>query len=323
MALGALTNAFIGICLIFASVSLLVSTVTEGLASWLKLRSATLLDGLKSMLNAQDSASSGWLRSWVPPIRGTLAQPETAPAPLSGLALLHGLFDHAAINPLGPGNADPSAARVAPSYVDPSHFAAALIDVVCQNKARNSFADVSAAIDQISDPQIKGLLLGAVSRAGGELDKLHQEVAHWFDAAMDRVGGDYKRYVQFWSLLIGLIFAISFNLDAIAVVHALLTNPALAASIQVTDLSHLPDAIQIKDYGVPIGWTPATAAPWVDLLTAWNRVPSDLWSVAIQIVGWLIMAVAALFGAPFWFDTLQRFVQLRGTGDKPGAKDRA
>jgi hypothetical protein len=37
------------------------------------------------------------------------------------------------------------------------------------------------------------------------------------------------------------------------------------------------------------------------------------------IIGWLITATAALFGAPFWFDLLQQFIRLRGTGPKPEA----
>jgi hypothetical protein len=40
-------------------------------------------------------------------------------------------------------------------------------------------------------------------------------------------------------------------------------------------------------------------------------------------VGWLVTAAAALFGAPFWFDLLQRLVNLRGTGTKPDEKDKA
>jgi hypothetical protein len=40
------------------------------------------------------------------------------------------------------------------------------------------------------------------------------------------------------------------------------------------------------------------------------------WQWAMTLAGWVITAVATLFGAPFWFDTLQRFVQLRGAGSK-------
>jgi hypothetical protein len=33
----------------------------------------------------------------------------------------------------------------------------------------------------------------------------------------------------------------------------------------------------------------------------------------------LVTASTAVFGAPFWFDLLQRLVQIRGTGIKPAA----
>jgi len=36
-----------------------------------------------------------------------------------------------------------------------------------------------------------------------------------------------------------------------------------------------------------------------------------------MVAGWLITAFAALFGAPFWFDTLQQFVRLKGSGPSP------
>ena len=54
---------------------------------------------------------------------------------------------------------------------------------------------------------------------------------------------------------------------------------------------------------------------------AWR---SGLWTLpsfafALQVAGWLITAGTTLFGAPFWFDLLQRAVQLRGTGAKPQA----
>jgi hypothetical protein len=38
---------------------------------------------------------------------------------------------------------------------------------------------------------------------------------------------------------------------------------------------------------------------------------------ALQAAGWLVTASTTLFGAPFWFDLLQRAVQLRSTGTRP------
>jgi hypothetical protein len=38
------------------------------------------------------------------------------------------------------------------------------------------------------------------------------------------------------------------------------------------------------------------------------------------IVGWLITAVATLFGTPFWFDALQQTISLKGAGPSPAEK---
>ena len=38
-------------------------------------------------------------------------------------------------------------------------------------------------------------------------------------------------------------------------------------------------------------------------------------------IGWMITAVSALFGAPFWFDTLQNLIRLKGSGPSPAEKN--
>jgi hypothetical protein len=41
----------------------------------------------------------------------------------------------------------------------------------------------------------------------------------------------------------------------------------------------------------------------------------------VQILGWLLTAAALSLGAPFWFDLLGKFVNLRGAGNKPQRAD--
>jgi len=43
---------------------------------------------------------------------------------------------------------------------------------------------------------------------------------------------------------------------------------------------------------------------------------SGFW--ALKLVGWLLTAFAVRQGAPFWFDLLNRLVNVRGSGSKPG-----
>jgi hypothetical protein len=54
---------------------------------------------------------------------------------------------------------------------------------------------------------------------------------------------------------------------------------------------------------LPIGWTHFPPTPGADF--------------ALQVAGWIITASTALFGAPFWFDLMQRVVRLRSTGTRP------
>jgi len=35
------------------------------------------------------------------------------------------------------------------------------------------------------------------------------------------------------------------------------------------------------------------------------------------LIGWLISGLAVALGAPFWFDLLNKLVNLRGTGPRP------
>ena len=60
--------------------------------------------------------------------------------------------------------------------------------------------------------------------------------------------------------------------------------------------------------GLPLGWGEAQQQYfWGNMFTA--------------IAGWIITALAASLGAPFWFDTLNRFVDIRGVGRAPEEKD--
>ncbi|MFQ6027733.1 MAG: hypothetical protein ACE5Q6_09600, partial [Dehalococcoidia bacterium] len=48
-----------------------------------------------------------------------------------------------------------------------------------------------------------------------------------------------------------------------------------------------------------------------------RMAPDDLWGWLIKLGGILFTAVAVSLGAPFWFDLLNKFVNLRSGGNKP------
>ena len=82
-------------------------------------------------------------------------------------------------------------------------------------------------------------------------------------------------------------------------------QPALTA--QLTALPAKLDMATIDAlWSLPIGWEAFPPRP--------DR------HFALQGAGWLITAATAMFGAPFWFDLLQRTVQMRGTGATPAER---
>src|SRR4029079_13787147 len=91
--------------------------------------------------------------------------------------------------------------------------------------------DVLAAVNSIQDAQTKQALLALVQDAEGKIEVLKTKLAGWFDAAMERVSGQYKRWSQRWLFVFGLIVAVSTGVDAIHVARVLWTNDELRLKV--------------------------------------------------------------------------------------------
>ncbi len=261
----------IGLTFCYGTVALIVSTLQEALAAAFRLRANTLLAGVKSMLN--DSRFDGLARA---------------------------VYQHPLVNPHADGT-QPSERdmRTRPSYIEPAHFAIALVDSLW--KVPGDFAQLGNAIETIPDPQVRQVMRGLYGRAR-DLQQFQDMLAGWFDNAMARMSGAYKRRQLLISLLLALPLAILFNIDSIHLFRTLWQQPALAA--------HLHDA--------PGALDPAVFDALMALPIGWTRFPpvanADF---ALQVAGWIVTASTALFGAPFWFDLMQRVVRMRSTGTRP------
>jgi hypothetical protein len=285
----AIFDVVFGLVSVFLAISLFTSALTEAVSTIINLRARTLLSGVKRLLN--DSK-------------------------FDGLALE--LYNHALINPLSDGAAKSGAApAVKPSYIPSQDFALALIDTM--QRAVGQSTTLEQSIDKISDPQIKTTLQTLYRRADGRLDLFRDQIASWFDNAMDRVSGVYKRRTKLISFLLALFVAALLNADPIHLVDTLWQRPALAAQLAKLELPTTIDRDHPESEALPLVRQIEGAGP----LLGWSGFGYDARAhgtgLALMLSGWLIAAGAALFGAPFWFDVLQRFVQLRGTGRPPRA----
>ena len=232
----------IGLVFCYASLSLVVSSVNEAIASALHLRDATLLSGIKSLLN--DPAFEGLARD---------------------------IYNHALVNPRDNGQARKEAdLTYTPSYIPSRHFAKALIDILQQTPS--AAAKLDQAIAEIQDPQLRQVLLGMYARAAGDLDKLQDEFAAGFDNGMERVAGEYKRRAQLMCVLIALVIAALLNIDSFHLFRTLWENGAFAAALTALPDENVTAAIDGLRT-LPIGWVafpPAfTPAEYFLMVAGW------------------------------------------------------
>jgi hypothetical protein len=76
-------------------------------------------------------------------------------------------------------------------------------------------------------PEIQQALLALLDDAEGDIKKFRTNIEGWYDTAMDRVSGWYKRRVQIIILILGLGVAVGVNADTSYIARRLSNDPAL------------------------------------------------------------------------------------------------
>jgi hypothetical protein len=293
MTFNALTDIAIGLMTMYLVLSLVCTSVNETIASAFKLRAGKLRKTLDEIINDPDFKQ---------------------------------IFDrHGLIVASSPGGA-------APSYLSGPTFALAVLDSLTPTSAA-SFAQIQAAAQALPPSRIKDLILGNLLTAGDDLQTLRTNLAKSFDSTMERLSGVYSRQLKWISLAVGLALAAALNADTIAVSKALWEE---RTSEQVTELARtivskgLQDVLPTAKAGDELDKHLKTASENIDkardmlrpLPLGWNvdwKKASRGWSewIALKVAGLVLTGIALMLGAPFWFDTLSKFMRVRGTGDKP------
>lgn len=215
-----------------------------------------------------------------------------------------------------------------PSYLQASTFATVLADKIgeCWNGGRRGFDDFALAVGVMPDCALKTILRGMIRDTQGDPAKLRVAIEAWYDETMERVTGWYKRRMQLMLMVIGLLVAGLMNIDAIHLTSALSTQPGLREAIAdkaATAARNVPEedktapdkaandqkkatqaSEKLRDLNLPIGWVG-------------GRPIMGFGDGCLMIAGWLITALAASLGAPFWFDLINKLVPLRSAGVKP------
>lgn len=206
-----------------------------------------------------------------------------------------------------------------------------------------SSRNVTHALAQAGDSlkSLAGSLTPLMEDAAGDVERFRQNIEMWFNDGMDRVSGAYKRHTLAWQAAIGLALAIVMNVDALQITRTLWHDQALRKVLlaQAEAVASQPEPgtaepavqrfetlkTQVGALGLPIGWRGCAATRALDANGRTVQVGTPhLWcdgwtvfSILPMLLGWCLTAAAVSLGAPFWFDTLKRFISIRSAGKAP------
>jgi hypothetical protein len=197
----------IGMVFIYLLLSLICSAASEIIERYSRRRARDLENGIKEMFQSQDLVKS-----------------------LYEHPLVYSLF----AKPYSPG------AKTLPSYIPARNFALALMDLVGEGGAqgatgpgaRGAIITLRATIEAnttLTEPVKKALITFVDSSPHPE--NVRQNIENWFDSAMDRVSGVYKRRTQLINLSLGLFIAILLNVNTVTLVRTLSSDRALRDSL--------------------------------------------------------------------------------------------
>jgi hypothetical protein len=340
----AILDVAIGIAFVYLFLSLICSVINEGIAALLSLRSKNLVRGVDSLFSGSKMADGRNIVDAIYAhglIRGLYKEPaklDPQQAAEMQMTTVRGcIISHVPVLKIIDKWFDVNL----PAYIPATTFSTALVDVISPpdpSRAR-VLEDVRQAIDRLPASPTRQALMSLVADTQKDLKEFQRKVEGWFNDSMDRAAGWYKSRAQNILLGIALVLTVLLNVDTIKLAQSLWNNPIQRqATVQLAQqyVDQHKDVLQnqqqlqqqagaLAQLGqqlpFPFGWTQNGL---------WQKRPSwkqDWWSCSVSwlqtFVGWLITTLALSLGAPFWFDTLNKFMVVRSTikpQEKSGAE---
>jgi hypothetical protein len=182
-------------------------------------------------------------------------------------------------------------------------------------------AKVEKVLGDVDNRDLSEALLALYRTAGKDAAAFKHMTAQWYDDAMERVSGWYRRRIQVILFVIATFVVLLLNADTLATGRVLWRDDAVRAAV-VTQAEQAasegaeaadPEAA-VRELDLPLGWNLTFGEGPTDL-------PNDTIAWLAKLAGLALTIVALMFGAPFWFDLLSKIVRVRATGAPPPVTD--
>jgi hypothetical protein len=280
----------LGLIFVYAVLALVCSALNETISSIFSWRATYLREGVANLLDPENYAQ--------------------------GQELAKQIYAHPIVNSLI-RPVSPKGKLRYPAYLPARAFAAALLDFDATGAKRS----VEEAIAAVPSAQARKALTTIWLEANGDVVAFRRAVESWFDDAMERVSGWYRRRVHLVMWVLAIAVVVVLNVDTVRIadhlwkdktvrdaIVARTENPPSTATGTPPVTAVATNVDTLKQLSLPIGWSAETSPDdgWDWFLTVWRKA-----------IGLVLTAAALTLGAPFWFDLLGKVARVRSAGARP------
>jgi hypothetical protein len=236
-----------------------------------------------------------------------------------------------------------------PSYIPNDLFVTTLIDLIApaEHDAKPlNIQNLRNAVGQFdANDDLRRSLSVLISDEGETLQTAKDKIERWFVEGMNRTSEIYKRRAGSVIFSVALFVTLALNADTVQIVQTLSQNAGIRSlavkkaeseAATKTLMAGLIEAKNpeetVKDVDLSfldLGWEkPGEAIRHVIAFAAMQeKTTADAFAcvyyVVKKIIGLGITTLAVAMGAPFWFELLNKIVNLRNTGKKQEERIRA
>jgi len=339
----AMLDVAIGLFFIYLTLSLLVSGIQELIATVLEWRAKQLKEAIQILLGDNEANDPSAIQAkkiandlWNHPLIRSLNQRKIIRGSVGPSYISSKMF---------------AATLLEIIQTDYDFNASGTIDDIVESIKENK------KLDPEIQRRIYSIALIAQRKASASeegIKSLEKEIRIWFDQSMERASGVYNRNVKGVTFLIGLVVTLALNADTFYILGSLNKDAALRSSINqvisevisnnkkqidecVIEANKLDKPLEklrqqnqcfedintsLDNITVPLGWSTMEQFnkqvnpryPAIPQLRDW------VFGIIKLIFGWLLSAAAIAMGAPFWFELLGKFINVRNAGQVPESK---
>jgi hypothetical protein len=252
----AVLDIAIGLVLVYLMLSILLTSISEAIEAIFKTRASNLEHALSQLFQGNEALLATFYRH---PLIAGLYSGDYTPRPTAGTQR---------------GSSD------LPSYIPRETFAAAIMDL--------------AERDPAAKQEMERALHSLAARVGFDPAAKRRALEAWYDSAMDRASGWFKRRTQWRLFLLGLGIALIGNVNSVTIGQYLALNqeareriaqsaPQIAAAARQADGTN---AVANETAGSEVATNEAQAANAAAAVgDTWRRTGAQLEAIGLPI-GW-------------------------------------